>query len=103
MRAGSPPDVVGYLLDEARAVLADAGWDDVETTETQPPRRGLLPPFRVLRQRVADGRVALVIAGERSETSGTGGTASGPAARAKARRHPADQGGGGAANEDAPA
>ena len=100
MRA-APPNVVGYLLEEARAVLAEAGWSDVETTETHPPRRGLLPPFRVLRQRAAGGRIALVIAGERSDTTGTGGTASGPAARAKARRLTSDQGGGGVANEDA--
>ncbi|HEV2281151.1 MAG TPA: PASTA domain-containing protein [bacterium] len=70
MRAAPPPNVVGYLLDEARAVLAEAGWDDVETAETRPPRRGLLPPYRVLRQRVAGGRIALVIAGERSATAG---------------------------------
>jgi hypothetical protein len=86
MRAATPPNVVGYLLDEARAVLAEAGWDDVETTETCPPRRGLLPPYRVLRQRVAGGRIALVIAGERSAT---------------ARRHTADHGGGGVPDEDA--
>jgi|GEM_PF-3482761 len=93
MDAGPPPSVVGYLLDEARAVLADAGWDDVETTETHPPRRGLLPPFRVLRQRVAGGRVALVIAGERSDTPAIGGTA--------ARRPAGDQGRDGVADEDA--
>jgi hypothetical protein len=79
MRA-APPNVVGYLLDEARAVLAEAGWSDVETTETRPPRRGLLPPYRVLRQRVAGGRIALVIAGERSATSESDHAASGPAA-----------------------
>jgi hypothetical protein len=90
MRA-APPNVVGYLLDEARAVLAEAGWSDVETTETHPPRRGLLPPFRVLRQRAAGGRIALVIAGERSDTPGTGG----------ARRLMSEQGGSGVANEDA--
>ena len=66
MRASAPPNVVGYLLDEARAVLAEAGWDDVETTETRPPRRGLLEPYRVLRQRTAGGRIALVVSGERT-------------------------------------
>jgi hypothetical protein len=59
------PNVVGYLLDEARAVLAQAGWDDVETVETRPPRRALVEPFRVLRQRTAGRRIALVICGER--------------------------------------
>ena len=67
MRAPAPPNVVGYLLDEARAVLAEAGWNDVDTMETRPPRRGLLAPYRVLRQRTAGGRIALVISGERSE------------------------------------
>ena len=69
MRASAPPNVVGYPLDEARAVLAQAGWDDVETTETRPPRRGLLGPYRVLRQRTAGGRVALVVSGEHTASS----------------------------------
>ena len=67
MRAAVPPNVVGYPLDEARAALAEAGWTDVETTETRPPRRTLLPPLRVLRQRTAGTRVALVVCGERAE------------------------------------
>ena len=71
MRAPSPPNVVGYVLDEARAVLAEAGWTDVETTETRPPRRGLTGPLRVLRQRTAGGRVALVVSGERTEEART--------------------------------
>jgi len=75
MRGSTPPNVVGYLLDEARAVLAEAGWNDVETTETQPPRRGLVGPFRVLRQRTADGRIALVISGEGTPDARVGGAA----------------------------
>jgi hypothetical protein len=67
MPAEGPPNVVGYLLDEARAVLADAGWHDVETTETRPPRRGLTGPLRVLRQRRSGGAVALIICGERAD------------------------------------
>ena len=67
MRQSAPPNVVGYLLDEARAVLAEAGWADVETTETRPPRRGLVAPLRVLRQRTAGGRIVLVVSGERTE------------------------------------
>lgn len=66
MRASAPPTVVGYLLDDARAALADAGWSEVETSETRPPRRGLVPPYRVLRQRTSGTAVALVISGERS-------------------------------------
>ncbi len=66
MPASAPPNVVGYPLDDARAVLAEAGWSDVETSETRPPRRRLVPPYRVLRQRTSGTRVALVVSGERS-------------------------------------
>jgi hypothetical protein len=67
MRSGPlPPDVVGYLLDEARPVLAAAGWTTGDIAETRPPRRQLSGPFRVVRQRVgSDGRIALVVCGER--------------------------------------
>ncbi|HET7263688.1 MAG TPA: PASTA domain-containing protein [bacterium] len=68
MRAAAPPNVVGYLLDDARAALAEAGWTDVETSETRPPRRTLVPPYRVLRQRTSGTRVALVVSGERAQT-----------------------------------
>jgi hypothetical protein len=62
----SPPNVVGYVLEEAKAVLADAGWPHVETSETRPPRRALEGPQRVLRQRIdPSGRIALVVSGER--------------------------------------
>ncbi len=63
-----PPDVVGFPLDEARRILAAAGWPAGETSETRPPRRALSGPLRVVRQRVdAEGRVALVVCGERAE------------------------------------
>ena len=78
MRAPAPPNVVGYLLDEARAVLADAGWHDVETAETQPPRRGLTGPMRVLRQRRAGGTLSLVVSGERAGGSDAGGPGRAP-------------------------
>jgi hypothetical protein len=72
-----PPGVVGYLLDEAAAVLAEAGWTHVDTTETRPPRRALAGPLRILRQRTAGpGRVVLVVSGERPvETAGGGAPA----------------------------
>jgi hypothetical protein len=64
--AQAPPHVVGYLLEDATAVLAEAGWAHVETVETRPPRRTLAGPLRVLRQRTAGaGRIALVVSGER--------------------------------------
>lgn len=67
MRPG-PPDVIGYTLEEAREILAGSGWSVGETIETRPPRRVLLAPYRVIRQRLdAEGRVELVICGERSE------------------------------------
>jgi len=59
---------VGYTLDDADAALAAAGWKLGEVIETRPPRRGLLDPRRVVRQRAgSDGEVALVVAGERSD------------------------------------
>lgn len=69
MRHGPrPPDVVGYPLEEARRILAAAGWPEGETSETRPPRRTLGGPLRVVRQRVdPGGRVALVVCGERVE------------------------------------
>lgn len=63
-----PPDVVGFPLEDARRILAAAGWPEGEVSETRAPRRALVGPQRVVRQRVdADGRVALVVCGERSE------------------------------------
>jgi hypothetical protein len=68
--------VVGYVLDDAQAVLADAGWAAVETSETRPPRRALAGPLRVLRQRVdPSGRIALVVSGERAVGPERGGSA----------------------------
>ncbi len=69
MRSGSrPPDVVGYPLEEARRILAAAGWVPGDITETRPPRRTLTGPLRVVRQRAAaDGRIALAVCGERVE------------------------------------
>jgi hypothetical protein len=62
----APPNVVGYLLDEAKAALAASGRTDVETSETHPPRRTLVGPLRVLRQGTApSGGIALVVSGER--------------------------------------
>ncbi len=70
MPAGSPPDVVGFPLEEARRILGGAGWAEGETSETRPPRRVLSGPLRVVRQRVdPEGRVALVVCGERAENA----------------------------------
>lgn len=61
-----PPDVVGYLLEEAQEILRAAGWRIVEIAETRPPRRALVGPQRVVRQRSgAEGGVQLVVCGER--------------------------------------
>ncbi len=63
-----PPDVVGHTLEEARQILAAAGWPESETSETRPPRGALSGPLRVIRQRVdAEGRVAVVVCWERAE------------------------------------
>ncbi len=63
-----PPDVTGFPLEEAQRMLAASGWPAGEIRETKPPRRALVGPHRVVRQRVgADGRVALIVCGERSE------------------------------------
>jgi hypothetical protein len=68
MSASRPPDIVGYTLEDARQALTAAGWTAGEITETRPPRQTLLDPRRVVRQRVrADGSVALVVSGERSD------------------------------------
>jgi beta-lactam-binding protein with PASTA domain len=68
MAGSRPPDVVGYTLEDARAALTHAGWMVGEVTETRPPRRTLMDPRRVVRQRVnADGSVELVVCGERSD------------------------------------
>jgi hypothetical protein len=68
MSGPQPPDVVGYTLEDARQALIAAGWEVGEVSETRPPRRTLGDPRRVLRQRVsADGSVALVVCGERSD------------------------------------
>ena len=102
MPASPPPNVVGYLLAEARAVLAEAGWDTIDVTETRPPRRTLREPFRVLRQRSGPDGVSLVISGERAADDKTpAGT--GPAPRAEGAA-PADDGPArDDATEDAPA
>jgi len=65
--AGAPPDVVGLTLDDARQAVLAAGWRVEEVVETHSPRRPLLDPRRVVRQRVTGaGRLALVVCGERS-------------------------------------
>jgi hypothetical protein len=70
----APPNMVGYLLDEAQAALAGAGWAEAEIAETRPPRQPLTGPQRVLRQRVAGpGRIALVVSGERPAASSRDG------------------------------
>jgi beta-lactam-binding protein with PASTA domain len=67
--AGRAPDVIGYTLDDARQILAASGWTIGEIAHTAPPRRALLEPSRVVRQRVrADGALALVVCGERTDT-----------------------------------
>jgi hypothetical protein len=72
---GAPPNVVGYLLDDAQAALAGAGWAEADISETRPPRQPLTGPQRVLRQRVVGpGRIALVVGGERPTASSRGGT-----------------------------
>jgi hypothetical protein len=68
MSGSLPPNVVAYTLENARAALAAAGWTVGEVIETVPPRRGLLDPRRVVRQRTAaDGSVELVVCGERAD------------------------------------
>lgn len=67
-RGDGPPNVVAFTLEEARRILADAGWPDVDVRESRPPRRALAGPLRVIRQRlVEDRRVALVVCGEHAE------------------------------------
>ncbi len=59
------PDVLAYPLEEARRVLAAAGFT-VEVTETRPPRAG--PPAgttRVVRQEQDGRRIRLVVTAER--------------------------------------
>jgi hypothetical protein len=66
-----PPDVVGYTLDDAHEILAAAQWTSVEVAETRPPRRTLVSPARVVRERLAAGdRVQLIVCGERAEEPG---------------------------------
>jgi hypothetical protein len=66
MTRAEPPNVVAFPLEDARRLLAAAGWTEVDVSETRPPRRALVGPSRVIRQRVvADRRVALVVCGER--------------------------------------
>ncbi len=99
-----PPDVVGYDVEEARRILAAAGWPSGETSETRPPRRALSGTRRVVRQRVdPDGRIALVVCGERAADA----PALRPAplsppgrGRTGSRRRPRPTGGAG--GEDAP-
>jgi beta-lactam-binding protein with PASTA domain len=68
MRSPEPPDLVAYTLEEAREILAAAGWREGDTVDTCSPRRTLVGPRRVVRQRVDEaGRIALVVCGERSE------------------------------------
>ncbi|HKV45370.1 MAG TPA: hypothetical protein VJT32_11970 [bacterium] len=67
-QVGAPPDVVGFTVDEATRIVAAAGWTVGSIAETRPPRRTLLDPRRVVRQRVdAGGRLVLVVCGERSD------------------------------------
>lgn len=66
--AHSAPDLVGYTLEEAREGLAASGLSEGGTVDTHPPRRTLVGPRRVVRQRVDEaGRIAFVVCGERSE------------------------------------
>jgi hypothetical protein len=64
------PDVLGRDLERARAILDEAGYQ-VEVTETRTPREGqprgvtLVGPQRVIRQRLADRLVRLVVTHER--------------------------------------
>jgi len=62
---GGPPDVLAYVLDEARARLEAAGYL-VDLEETRPP--GPVTPAglaRVVRQREEGGRVVLLVTHER--------------------------------------
>lgn len=55
-------------MEEARQAAAAAGWAVEAVVETRPPRRVLLDPRRVVRQRAStDGRLVLVVCGERSD------------------------------------
>ncbi len=69
MPVAPPPDVVGYPLDEARRILAGAGWTIGDIAEIHPPRRRLSGPLRVVRQRSEGARIALVVCGEQVEDS----------------------------------
>lgn len=67
MAGSHPPNVVASTLEDARDAVVAAGWMVGEVIETQPPRRTLEGPRRVVRQRVAaDGSVELVVCGERA-------------------------------------
>jgi len=69
------PDVVGRCLDEARAILENAGMQVVRISETTSPKDGPRGPVRVIRQRgVCDGVELMVTASvagpqEKKETS----------------------------------
>lgn len=55
-------------MEEAQRAAVEAGWTVGAVVETRPPRRVLQDPRRVVRQRVdVDGRLALVVCGERSD------------------------------------
>lgn len=60
-----PPDVVGFPLDRARALLDAAGAVVVKVERTQPPRTPLVGDLRVVRQRGLPDGVELVACAER--------------------------------------
>jgi hypothetical protein len=61
------PDVIGYPLDEARAMVEAAGWS-VDVRETAPPRATGRGKQRVVRQRAAaESQIEVVVVWEQYE------------------------------------
>lgn len=56
------PDVLGLALGEARQRLMDAGLGSVAEESTAPPRGAIEGQARVVRQRLVNQRVHLVLA-----------------------------------------
>lgn len=65
---GTPPDVTGRLLAEARQILREAGWIVSSVTVTKAPSQPdeTSAVLRVVRQRLTgEGRVALTVVMDR--------------------------------------
>lgn len=62
---GDVPDVVGLTLEEALEKLREAGIENVELVETEPPNRPRKSDVtRVIAQRVDGGRAKLIVSKE---------------------------------------